>query len=90
MEWTCQSMPSANQTGLFFSSQCLVSLHSVHVGINLTFPLKAHPPFFLAKSFLKSAVQTVQAPFCRQSPLPIYWMFVTPLKIKFFSERQKY
>ena len=61
--------------------------HNGHWGINP--PLKNTTPLLIAKPPLNQ--QTVQAtPLFRQSP-PIYWFFKIPhLKVRSFSEPQKY
>ena len=45
-------------------------------------------PSFLPRPPLLN-MQTVQAPLFLDTP-PLYWFFVNPLKVRFFSEPQKY
>ena len=56
--------------------------HSVHWDIN--FPSKTTIPSFSFSALLN--LQIVQVPLFRQFPRPIYWFFMNPLKIRFFSE----
>ena len=59
------------------------------VGIVVSIPLQKYQPALPCKAPLNW--QTVQAPVFRQF-LPLYWFFMTPLslKVRFFSELQKY
>ena len=50
--------------------------HSMHWGISTLFPLKNITPFFLPSPPLN--LQTVQAPFYRQSPLEIVFSWQPP------------
>ena len=62
--------------------------HSVHLGINP--PPSKTPPHFSCQA-PPLDLQTVQAPPFRQSPLHIGFLSTPPpLKIRFFSEPQKY
>ena len=55
--------------------------HSVHWSLNPT--SKTSTPFFLPSILLN--LQTIQAPFLGNKP-PIYWFFMHPQAIRFFSE----
>ena len=56
--------------------------HGVHWAINC--PSKMTAPYFSSSAHLNQ--QIVQVLLFRQFPHPIYWFFMNPLKIRFFSE----